>query len=73
MHHDILAQDGQTALVAASMEGHLQVVKVLLEAEAKPDMQTKVLIFVSTQWSACGMNESYSDSACSSNGTLANF
>ena len=49
MHHDILAQDGQTALVAASMEGHLQVVKVLLEAEAKPDMQTKVLIFVSTQ------------------------
>jgi len=52
-----LAQDGQTALVAASMEGQLQIVRALLEAEAKPDMRTKVLIFVSTQRSACGSNE----------------
>ena len=44
-----LVQGGQTALMAASMEGHLQVVEVLLKAEAKPDMQTKVLIFISTQ------------------------
>jgi len=49
-------QGGQTALMAASMEGHHQVVEVLLKAEAKPDMQSKVFIFISTQWNACRTN-----------------
>ena len=37
-----IIQNGRTALTAAAQEGHEQVVKVLLKAEAKLDVQDKV-------------------------------
>ena len=36
-------QDGQTALEAASVEGHHKVVEILLGAGANPDLQDKVM------------------------------
>ena len=37
-------QDGQTALMAASFEGHLPIVERLLAAGVQPDLQRKVLL-----------------------------
>ena len=37
-----IIQNGVTALAAAAQKGHEQVVKVLLKAEAKLDVQDKV-------------------------------
>ena len=37
-----IIQNGRTALAAAAQKGHEQVVKVLLKAEAKLDVQDKV-------------------------------
>ena len=42
VHHLIYLQDGVTALVAASREGHSQIVDSLLKAGAKPDLQANV-------------------------------
>ena len=42
-----LSQYGLTALIAASEEGHLNVVEKLLEANAKPDHQDNVRMLVS--------------------------
>ena len=39
-------QDGVTPLIAASHEGHTSVVKLLLEAKAKLDVQNKVMLAV---------------------------
>ena len=39
-------QDGGTPLMMASQSGHTSVVKLLLQAKAKPDMQSKVAITV---------------------------
>ena len=39
-------QDGVTALNMASQKGHTAVVKLLLEAKAKPDLQNKVTFAV---------------------------
>ena len=36
-------QDGGTALFVASQNGHTSVVKLLLEAKAKPDVPIKVM------------------------------
>ena len=36
-------QDGFTPLLMASQKGHTTVVKLLLEAKAKPDLQNKVM------------------------------
>ena len=36
-------QDGGTALFMASQNGHTAVVKLLLEAKAKPDVPAKVM------------------------------
>ena len=36
-------QDGGTALFMASQNGHIAVVKLLLEAKAKPDVPNKVM------------------------------
>lgn len=36
-------QKGSTPLFKASQDGHVSVVKLLLEAKAKPDVQNKVL------------------------------
>ena len=36
-------QDGATALFMASQDGHTSVVKLLLEAKAKPDVTNKVM------------------------------
>ena len=36
-------QDGGTALLMASQNGHIAVVKLLLEAKAKPDVPNKVM------------------------------
>ena len=36
-------QDGGTALFVASQNGHTAVVKLLLEAKAKPDVPNKVM------------------------------
>ena len=36
-------QDGGTALFMASQNGHTAVVKLLLEAKAKPDVPNKVM------------------------------
>ena len=35
-------QDGRTALMLASQNGHTEVVKCLIEAKASPDLQAKV-------------------------------
>ena len=37
-------QDGATALFMASQNGHTAVVKLLLEAKAKPDVPAKVML-----------------------------
>ena len=39
-------QDGATALFMASQDGHTAVVKLLLEAKAKPDVPIKVMLAV---------------------------
>ena len=39
-------QNGSTPLLMASQEGHTTVVKLLLEAKAKPDLQNKVMFAV---------------------------
>ena len=39
-------QDGATALSMASEKGHTTVVKLLLEAKAKPDLQDEVTLAV---------------------------
>ena len=39
-------QDGFTPLLMASQEGHTTVVKLLLEAKAKPDLQNKVMFAI---------------------------
>ena len=38
-----IIQDGITALAEAALQGHEQVVDVLLKAGAKPDIQSKVI------------------------------
>ena len=40
----LLLQEGVTALGMASQEGHVAVVKLLLEAKAKTDIQAKVTL-----------------------------
>ena len=42
----IYLQDGGTALFIASQNGHTAVVKLLLEAKAKPDVPNKVICTV---------------------------
>ena len=37
------SQDGWTALMSASQNGHLEIVEKLLAASAEPDLQDKVL------------------------------
>ena len=39
-------QDGVTPLIVASHKGHTSVVKLLLEAKAKIDVQNKVMVAV---------------------------
>ena len=44
----LLLQEGVTALGMASQEGHVAVVKLLLEAKAKTDIQAKVTLAAMT-------------------------
>ena len=46
--HSLLSplQDGATALFMASQDGHTAVVKLLLEAKAKPDVPDEVMLTV---------------------------
>lgn len=44
-HTYYIMQDGRTALYIATQEGHEDIVRLLLEARADPDVQDEVLTF----------------------------
>lgn len=44
-HTYYITQDGRTALYIATQEGHEDIVRLLLEAKADPDVQDEVLTF----------------------------
>lgn len=44
-HTYYFMQDGRTALYIATQEGHEDIVRLLLEAKADPDVQDEVLTF----------------------------
>ena len=46
-------QDGITALALAAYHGHTQVVHILLNVGASPDIQTQVIVAVCTTVDVC--------------------
>ena len=60
VHLLILIQDGSTALIVASQEGHCEVVRMLLEAKADVNMKTNVSESCSSD-GVCALAESIVD------------